>query len=124
MKTKQIDFKTSTLFIMVIMIGMISLEIMAQRNPTLNKTVEVNGVEIFYREAGSKDSPTILLLHGYPTSSHMFRNLMKDLSDSYHLLAPDYPGYGNSEQPDHNNRNKQSNCFQFYLYCFHDFCFF
>lgn len=99
MKTKQINFKTSTLFIMVIMIGMISLEIMAQRNPTLNKTVEVNGVEIFYREAGSKDSPTILLLHGYPTSSHMFRNLIKDLSDSYHLLAPDYPGYGNSEQP-------------------------
>ncbi len=99
MNTKQINFKTSTLFIMVIMIGMISLETMAQRNPTLNKTVEVNGVEIFYREAGSKDSPTILLLHGYPTSSHMFRNLIKDLSDSYHLLAPDYPGYGNSEQP-------------------------
>lgn len=99
MKTKQIKFKTITLFITVIMIVMISLETMAQRNPTLNKTVEVNGVEIFYREAGSKDSPTILLLHGYPTSSHMFRNLMKDLSDSYHLLAPDYPGYGNSEQP-------------------------
>jgi len=99
MKTKQIKFKTITLFITVIMIGMISLETIAQRNPTLNKTVEVNGVEIFYREAGSKDSPTILLLHGYPTSSHMFRNLMKDLSDSYHLLAPDYPGYGNSEQP-------------------------
>ncbi|MCH8080698.1 MAG: alpha/beta hydrolase [Proteobacteria bacterium] len=99
MKTKQINFKTITLFIIVIIIGMISLETMAQRNPTLNKTVEVNGLEIFYREAGSKDSPTILLLHGYPTSSHMFRNLMKDLSDSYHLLAPDYPGYGNSEQP-------------------------
>ena len=99
MKTKQINFKTITLFILIIMIGMISLETMAQRNPTFNKTVEVNGVEIFYREAGSKDSPTILLLHGYPTSSHMFRNLMKDLSDSYYLLAPDYPGYGNSEQP-------------------------
>ena len=99
MKTIQINFKKITLFITVIVIGMISLETMAQRNPTLNKTVEVNGVEIFYREAGSKDSPTILLLHGYPTSSHMFRNLMKDLSDSYHLLAPDYPGYGNSEQP-------------------------
>ncbi len=99
MKTNQINFKIITLFIMVIMIGMISLETMAQRNPTLNKTVKVNGVEIFYREAGLKESPTILLLHGYPTSSHMFRNLMKDLSDSYHLLAPDYPGYGNSEQP-------------------------
>ena len=99
MKTKQKNINTTTLFIMVIIIGMINLETMAQRNPTLNKTVEVNGVEIFYREAGSKDSPTVLLLHGYPTSSHMFRNLISDLSDSYHLLAPDYPGFGNSEQP-------------------------
>lgn len=69
------------------------------RYPTLHKTVEVNGVEIFYREAGNKNKPTILLLHGYPTSSHMFRNLIADLSDKYHLLAPDYPGYGRSEQP-------------------------
>lgn len=67
--------------------------------PTLHKTVEINGVDIFYREAGQKDAPTILLLHGYPTSSHMFRNLIKDLSHNYHLLAPDYPGFGNSEQP-------------------------
>lgn len=67
--------------------------------PVLHKTIEVNGVDIFYREAGSKDKPTILLLHGYPTSSHMFRNLMRDLADDYHLIAPDYPGYGRSEQP-------------------------
>jgi len=67
--------------------------------PTLHKTIEVDGLKIFYREAGSKKNPTILLLHGFPTSSHMFRNLMKDLSDKYHLLAPDYPGYGNSDQP-------------------------
>jgi len=66
---------------------------------TRYKTVEVNGIEIFYREAGPKDAPTLLLLHGYPTSSHMFRNLMRDLSDKYHVLAPDYPGYGRSEQP-------------------------
>jgi pimeloyl-ACP methyl ester carboxylesterase len=66
---------------------------------TLHKTVEVNGVKIFYREAGPKDAPTLLLLHGYPTSSHMFRNLIEDLSHRYHLLAPDYPGYGRSEQP-------------------------
>jgi pimeloyl-ACP methyl ester carboxylesterase len=66
---------------------------------TLHKTVEVNGVEIFYREAGAVDAPVILLLHGYPTSSHMFRNLMGDLSDDYRLLAPDYPGFGRSEQP-------------------------
>ena len=71
----------------------------AQGNLVLSKTTEVNGVKIFYREAGSKDAPTILLLHGYPTSSHMFRNLMRDLSDDYHLIAPDYPGFGNSEQP-------------------------
>jgi pimeloyl-ACP methyl ester carboxylesterase len=62
-------------------------------------TVKVKGVEIFYREAGAKDKPTIVLLHGYPTSSHMFRHLITDLSVRYHVLAPDYPGYGRSEQP-------------------------
>jgi len=62
-------------------------------------TVKINGVEIFYREAGPADAPTLLLLHGYPTSSHMYRNLIMDLSDKYHLIAPDYPGYGRSEQP-------------------------
>ncbi len=67
--------------------------------PTLHRTIEINGVNIFYREAGNEDAPTILLLHGYPTSSHMFRNLIKDLSDEFHLLAPDYPGYGRSDQP-------------------------
>ncbi len=67
--------------------------------PTLHKTIEVNGLKIFYREAGPKNAPTPLLLHGYPTSSHMFRNLIENLSHCYHLLAPDYPGYGRSEQP-------------------------
>jgi pimeloyl-ACP methyl ester carboxylesterase len=62
-------------------------------------TIEVNGVNIFYREAGSKSKPTILLLHGYPTSSHMFRDLMPKLAEKYHVLAPDYPGFGRSEQP-------------------------
>lgn len=66
---------------------------------TLHKTIDIDGVEIFYREAGPKDAPTILLLHGFPTSSHMFRNLITSLSDQYHLVAPDYPGFGNSEQP-------------------------
>jgi pimeloyl-ACP methyl ester carboxylesterase len=61
--------------------------------------VKVDGIKIFYREAGSKDKPTIVLLHGYPTSSHMFRNLIKDLANDYHVLAPDYPGYGRSDQP-------------------------
>ncbi len=82
----------------VVMIGLRTNDLEAQ-NATLHKTVEVDGVEIFYREAGPREAPTILLLHGYPTSSHMFRNLIRDLSDKYHLLAPDYPGYGRSEQP-------------------------
>ena len=67
--------------------------------PTLHKTIEVDGLKIFYREAGPNDAPTILLLHGFPTSSHMFRNLIPQLSDRFHLVAPDYPGYGNSSMP-------------------------
>jgi len=63
------------------------------------KTLEIDGVEIFYREAGDKNKPTILLLHGFPSSSHMYRNLINELSDDYHLIAPDYPGFGQSSSP-------------------------
>ncbi|WP_298908914.1 alpha/beta hydrolase [uncultured Nostoc sp.] len=63
------------------------------------RTVSIDGLDIFYREAGSRNNPTILLLHGFPTSSHMFRNLMSALGDHFHLVAPDYPGYGNSSMP-------------------------
>ncbi len=66
---------------------------------TTFNTVDVDGLDIFYREAGPKDAPTLVLLHGYPTSSHMFRNLIEDLSSEYHLIAPDYPGFGRSAQP-------------------------
>lgn len=66
---------------------------------TTFKTEKINGVDIFYREAGNKSKPTLVLLHGYPTSSHMYRNLIQSLSHKYHLIAPDYPGYGRSEQP-------------------------
>lgn len=62
-------------------------------------TTKVNGIDIFYREAGLKGKPVLVLLHGYPTSSHMYRNLLRNLSDDYHLIAPDYPGFGRSEQP-------------------------
>ena len=65
----------------------------------LHKTVEINGLDIFYREAGSKNALPIFLLHGFPTSSHMFRNLIPALSDKFHLIAPDYPGFGNSSMP-------------------------
>jgi pimeloyl-ACP methyl ester carboxylesterase len=66
---------------------------------TVHKTVKVDGLDIFYREAGREDAPTLLLLHGFPTSSQMFRNLIPALADKFHLVAPDYPGFGNSAMP-------------------------
>ncbi|CAN1546849.1 MhpC Predicted hydrolases or acyltransferases (alpha/beta hydrolase superfamily) [Flavobacteriaceae bacterium] len=69
------------------------------KNSTTYHTIKINGTEIFYREAGNKNAPTLVLLHGYPTSSFQYRNLIDNLSDKYHLIAPDYPGYGRSEQP-------------------------
>lgn len=63
------------------------------------KSMKVDGLDIFYREAGRPDAPAIVLLHGFPASSHMFRNLMPALADQFHLLAPDYPGSGNSSMP-------------------------
>jgi len=66
---------------------------------TMHKTIKVDGLDIFYREAGPADAPVLLLLHGFPTSSHMFRNLIPALSDRYHVIAPDYPGYGQSSMP-------------------------
>jgi pimeloyl-ACP methyl ester carboxylesterase len=65
------------------------------------KSATVDGVNVFYREAGPADAPVVLLLHGFPTSSHMFRNLIPLLADRYHVIAPDYPGYGQSDAPDH-----------------------
>ncbi len=64
------------------------------------RTVSVDGLSIFYREAGRKSAPTILLLHGLPSSSRMFQPLLTRLADKYHLVAPDYPGYGHSDWPD------------------------
>jgi pimeloyl-ACP methyl ester carboxylesterase len=64
------------------------------------KHSEVEGVKIFYREAGSKTAPHVLLLHGFPTSSHMFRNLIPVLAERYHVVAPDLPGFGFSDAPD------------------------
>src|SRR5215510_5397063 len=68
---------------------------------THHHTRTVDGIKIFYREAGPKDGPNVLLLHGFPTSSHMFRNLIPYLADRYHVIAPDYPGYGQSDAPDY-----------------------
>ena len=69
-------------------------------SPVAYRKVEVDGLSIFYREAGRKDAPTILLLHGLPSSSRMFEPLFARLSNRYHLVAPDYPGFGHSDWPD------------------------
>src|SRR6266446_4591517 len=75
------------------------------------QTLKVDGVNIFYREAGPADAPVVLLLHGFPTSSHMFRNLISALADRYHLIAPDYPGYGQSDMPDRSKFDYTFDCF-------------
>jgi pimeloyl-ACP methyl ester carboxylesterase len=63
------------------------------------RTVDVDGFEVFYREAGAREAPALLLLHGFPTASHMFRDLIPLLSDRYHIIAPDLPGFGRSGMP-------------------------
>src|SRR5580698_11107089 len=73
-----------------------------QKQPLVHfKTARINDLDIFYREAGPQDAPTILLLHGFPTSSNMFRNLIPRLASSFHVVAPDYPGFGQTSMPNH-----------------------
>jgi pimeloyl-ACP methyl ester carboxylesterase len=69
------------------------------RHPTHYRTIDIDGLSIFYREAGPADAPTVLLLHGLPSSSRMFEPLLQRLSDRFHLVAPDYPGFGHSDAP-------------------------
>src|SRR6202050_5025483 len=93
---------------LVIAVMLASFQLFAQANgkehamkyPTLYRTAQIDGLSIFYREAGPKDAPTILLLHGLPSSSRMFEPLFARLSAGYHLVAPDYPGFGHSDWPD------------------------
>ena len=66
-----------------------------------HKTTHINDLDIFYRDAGPQGAPAILLLHGFPTSSNMFRNLIPRLASSFRVIAPDYPGFGQSSMPDH-----------------------
>lgn len=67
---------------------------------TVYRSVDVDGLSIFYREAGARDAPAILLLHGFPSSSRMYEPLLARLADGYRLIAPDYPGFGHSDAPD------------------------
>ena len=74
-------------------------ELIAEKNVTKFRTIDVNGINIAYREAGNPENPTIVLLHGFPSSSHQYRKVLDALSNEYHLIAPDYPGFGNSDFP-------------------------
>src|SRR6188508_3701498 len=67
---------------------------------TTYRTASVDGLKVFYREAGDRKAPVVLLLHGFPTSSHMYRELIPALADRYHVVAPDLPGFGFTEAPD------------------------
>jgi pimeloyl-ACP methyl ester carboxylesterase len=67
---------------------------------TTYKSIDVDGLSIFYREAGNPDAPTLLLLHGFPSSSRMYEPLFTHLAESVHVVAPDYPGFGHSDAPD------------------------
>ncbi|WP_165075527.1 alpha/beta fold hydrolase [Paludisphaera rhizosphaerae] len=74
---------------------------MSDSTKTKHGTVKVGDLDVFYREAGPRDAPAVLLLHGFPTSSQMFRNLIPALAEEYRVIAPDYPGYGYSSMPSH-----------------------
>src|SRR3984957_12750445 len=64
------------------------------------KMINVDGIDIAYREAGNTSNPKLVLLHGFPSSSHQYRNLIPALADQFHVISPDYPGFGNSDTPD------------------------
>jgi pimeloyl-ACP methyl ester carboxylesterase len=78
---------------------------MSHNGMTHYRSADINGIDIAYREAGPEDGPVVLLLHGFPTSSRMFRNLIPQLSDRYRVIAPDYPGFGHSGAPDRTKFN-------------------
>ena len=100
MKSQTISILKFLLLTLMFNIGFASTSFAAQPlSRTQYKTVNIDGLDIFYREAGNPKHPTILLLHGFPTSSHMFRDLIPALSDRFHLVAPDYPGFGYSSMP-------------------------
>lgn len=97
-----------TVFVFVLLVMLVSFSVLTEaqgkdgsvEHPTSYRAVRIDGLSIFYREAGPKDAPTLLLLHGLPSSSWMFEPLFARLADRYHLVAPDYPGFGHSDWPD------------------------
>lgn len=96
------------ILVLVIAVMLTSFQLLAQgqgkerrmEHPTFYRTQQIGGLSIFYREAGPKEAPTLVLLHGLPSSSRQFEPLFARLSDRFHLVAPDYPGFGHSDWPD------------------------
>ncbi len=100
MRSQTISRTALWLFYVLLTVAGLQSAAHAENVPNVSyRTVTIEDVDIFYREAGDPNNPTILLLHGFPTSSHMFRDLIPELADQYHLIAPDYPGYGFSSMP-------------------------
>src|SRR5438270_39594 len=101
---RKLHFKELSLILFVMLVS-IDSSTQAQpkdalwEHPVFYRTTRIDGLSIFYREAGRPDAPTLLLLHGLPSSSRMFEPLFARLSDGYHLVAPDYPGFGHSDWP-------------------------
>ena len=100
MKSKLLKPTFSLMLVLALSFAFGSSRAIAENAPGVAyRTVTIENVDIFYREAGDPSNPTLLLLHGFPTSSHMFRDLITELADDFHLVAPDYPGYGFSSMP-------------------------
>lgn len=94
-------FPTTVASLFVPPLALTSAETIAATSAQVSyRTTKLENVEVFYREAGPKDAPVLLLLHGFPTSSHMFRDLIPRLADRFRVIAPDYPGFGHSAMPD------------------------
>lgn len=77
----------------------VELKTKSTKTPVKYRTKKINGINIFYRESGNPKNPTLILLHGFPASSHQYRKVLNQLSDEYHMIAPDYPGFGESDFP-------------------------
>ena len=86
-------------FTIAFMLASISTMAQTKGNDMKYNKIQVEDCRVFYREAGSPEKPAILLLHGFPSSSHMFRELMPELADEFHLIAPDFPAFGQTESP-------------------------
>ena len=100
MNAQNIKSSVSWLVYSLLVVATLHTIARAENVPNVSyRTMTIEDVDIFYREAGDPKQPTVLLLHGFPTSSHMFRDLIPELADQYHVVAPDYPGYGFSSMP-------------------------